>query len=432
MNQSGMRFRLGVFVLGTAILLGTLIVLFGETPTWFSRQLDYAIKFREAPGVEVGTPVRKSGVKIGQVTGFDLDPDSGEVKVFIAVQRRYQLRKGDKAILARGLVLGETAINFSPEGRDRTPAEGGHVFSGEPSSDLSQALGKVTDLIPPAQETMDEVRKLAKSVNEAMPEFRRTLTEAQVAANNFAKASESADNLIRGNQDKVTKAIDQFSTTIGRAADLLSDENQRHVNASIRNIRSASDKLDAVLSDAQTLMKNAEGTLKNVDKLTQNSDALVTESRQAVKSIRERVDNVGRNAEELVKDGRATLKRVNDSLTRGDEVLANLQKVTKDLSDRAPQLLKNLEEGTARFNQLTADAAEFVRTLASGDGTLRRLAVDPALYNNVNDLAANLNRSAARFDRILRDLELFADKVARHPELLGVSGAVSPSSGIKR
>jgi hypothetical protein len=35
-------------------------------------------------------------------------------------------------------------------------------------------------------------------------------------------------------------------------------------------------------------------------------------------------------------------------------------------------------------------------------------------------------------DRILKDLETFADKLARHPELLGVRGAIRPSEGLKQ
>jgi phospholipid/cholesterol/gamma-HCH transport system substrate-binding protein len=36
-----------------------------------------------------------------------------------------------------------------------------------------------------------------------------------------------------------------------------------------------------------------------------------------------------------------------------------------------------------------------------------------------------------RLDRALRDVEIFADKLARHPELLGIGGAIRPSSGVK-
>jgi phospholipid/cholesterol/gamma-HCH transport system substrate-binding protein len=36
-----------------------------------------------------------------------------------------------------------------------------------------------------------------------------------------------------------------------------------------------------------------------------------------------------------------------------------------------------------------------------------------------------------RLDRVLRDMEIFADKLARHPELIGLGGALRPSSGMK-
>ena len=56
---------------------------------------------------------------------------------------------------------------------------------------------------------------------------------------------------------------------------------------------------------------------------------------------------------------------------------------------------------------------------------------DPELYNNLNDAACMLTRLMPRVDRILRDVEVFADKIARHPESLGVGGAINPSSGLK-
>jgi hypothetical protein len=34
-------------------------------------------------------------------------------------------------------------------------------------------------------------------------------------------------------------------------------------------------------------------------------------------------------------------------------------------------------------------------------------------------------------DQVLRDLSVFADKVARHPEALGLGGVFRPSSGLK-
>jgi phospholipid/cholesterol/gamma-HCH transport system substrate-binding protein len=65
------------------------------------------------------------------------------------------------------------------------------------------------------------------------------------------------------------------------------------------------------------------------------------------------------------------------------------------------------------------------------DSTVYRLLNDPGLYNNLNTIACGLARMMPQLDRILKDLEVFADKIARHPEALGVGGAVRPGSGLK-
>jgi phospholipid/cholesterol/gamma-HCH transport system substrate-binding protein len=460
MNDQAMKFRLGVFVLGAAILLAILIILFGRAPMVFTRQVEYYVTLTQAPGVQPGTPVRKSGVKIGEVESVDLQPETGQVTVQIAVDRKYQLLQGDVATLGRSL-LGDTSINFVLEGDNRELAPSGFVYQGKLDPDLAAALRKATDLVGITESTLEEIRSAAKAINTSIPDVRRTNSEIQIAASNFARAAEGIDNMVRGNQDRLVKAIDAFVDAAGKTANVLSDENQRNLSVALQNIRNASGRFEQVMQDTEVLVKETQKTVKvvgervdvagksadeffteatktvknvgdRIDTVGKNAETLMTESRQTMKIVGERVDSVGRNADELIKESRVTVRRVNDSLSRTDEVLANLQQATKPLAERAPSVMKNLDESTARLNLITYNVGEFTRGLNQGDGTLRRLIMDPSLYQSIDDLAKNLNKSACRFDNILRDLELFADKVARHPELLGVSGAVSPSSGIKR
>ncbi|MER3414934.1 MAG: hypothetical protein C4297_01810 [Gemmataceae bacterium] len=411
MNDQAVKFRLGIFVLGASLLLAILIILFGEFPALFTRPYRYTIRFPQAPGVEAGTPVRKSGVRIGEVTNVELDPDTGDVIVQITVARKYQLRQGDLPVIGRGLVLGDASINFFPEGEDRRPAPDGFVFQGKPPTDIRQALGRATDLAQVTQDALEEIRSAAKGISDNMPVFRRTAEELQVAARNFGRVAERAEVLIETNQDKFTKTLDQVSELASRANDVLTEDNRKNLAALLRNMRDASDQLS---------------------QLARNADATLTDIRQSAKDFDAKLDSLSREATEGLREARATLKRLSDSLARADEVLTNVQQITRPLADQAPMLAKNLEQGLARFNQITMNLQDFSKALAEGDGTVRRLVSDPSLYNNVNDTVVGLQRAVSRFDRIIRDLELFADKIARHPELLGVGGVVSPSSGIKR
>src|SRR5258707_11069714 len=97
MAERALRLRLGLFMGGSLIALAGLVVLFGGAPQLFSTDAKYAILFPEAPGIGPGTPIRKSGVRIGQVTALDLDPVSGQVRVRINVDRKYRLRKTEEA-----------------------------------------------------------------------------------------------------------------------------------------------------------------------------------------------------------------------------------------------------------------------------------------------------------------------------------------------
>src|SRR5262249_11573957 len=143
------------------------------------------------------------------------------------------------------------------------------------------------------------------------------------------------------------------------------------------------------------------------------------------------LESITKNTDALLKESRTTVERVNQSVTRADEVLTNLQRTTKPMAERSDAILRNLDESTDKFNRLMTEITGLLRAGGQGDGSLRRFLSDPSLYNNLNDAACLLVRIMPRFDRVLRDLEVFADKIARHPESLGVGGAIRPSGGLK-
>lgn len=481
MNEQAMKFRLGIFVLGAGVLLAVLIVLFGDMPDIFRGQYTYTVRFASAPGVEAGTPVRKSGIRIGEVGSYTLDTESGAVTVNVVVDKKYQLRKGDLPALGRGL-LGDANINFVPvsdikQPGDRELAPTGFVYEGKSSDILTRLGAAATDLVPQSQATLDEVRELSKKLTEMMPEMKRTLQDAQVALNKMGNAAESADNILRSNQERIGKALDNVSsvserignlvtpqmtrrietillnteTVSAEMAALLNDENRRTATEALKSARVVMDRMALVMNDEtvkninstfkslQDIGMHAANTLKNIDggvadaqKLVRNLDGGVTDTRRLINNTNTRMDTLGPQVETTLKDAGSAMKRFATSAEKLDVVLTNLQQFTKDLGERGPMMLKNMEDASARVSQVVVDLGTFTRSLAQGDGTIRKLVMDPGLYNSLNEAAAAAGRGVIRFDRILYDFSILSDKLARHPELLGVSGAVAPSSGIKR
>src|SRR5579884_2871274 len=123
MTEQGMRFRIGLFVLASLVLLCGLVTLFGSFPSLFKHQNEYVVTFADAPNIGAGTPVRRSGVRIGEVKDIDLDQDSGEVRVHLLIERHYTLRRNEHPTLVQGLLGSDASIDLVPERGRSGPAD---------------------------------------------------------------------------------------------------------------------------------------------------------------------------------------------------------------------------------------------------------------------------------------------------------------------
>src|SRR5947209_12528506 len=124
MSERRQRLRLGAFILVSLLLLAGLIILFGGVPDWFLPRNAYSIRFVDAPGIGVGTPVRKSGVKVGEVSKVELDPDTGEVRVGVRLDPKFTPRTSEVPTVTRGLLSGDTFIDFMPKDPDKPQVRG--------------------------------------------------------------------------------------------------------------------------------------------------------------------------------------------------------------------------------------------------------------------------------------------------------------------
>jgi phospholipid/cholesterol/gamma-HCH transport system substrate-binding protein len=431
MNERALRFRLGLFVLLALVLFAFLATFLGSVPTWFKRANSYTIEFTDAPTIAQGTPVRRSGVRIGEVNRVELDDETGEVSVTISVDKKYMLRRYEQPTLVVGLLGGDSSIDFIPkktdEPPDRTPIPPESVLRGVRQPTVGSLVSQASEVVPTTQEllndirkslksmerltplteetireyrdlartankaapqilkTNDEIQQLVKAVRETVPDLRRTNDEVQTAARSFGRLSERLDLLVQSNQDKLVKSLDNLNDVLARVGGVLSDENQRAFTATLKNLRTSSD---------------------NLPQMTKNADDVLKETREVLKTLREAV-------------------------VRSESLIANLEAASKPLAERAPSILKNVDESTDRLNRMLGDLNELMRAVGEGQGSLRRFIADPALYNHLDEVAVQILRMTPRINRMLADLEIFSDKLARHPESLGLGGVVHPGSGIK-
>ena len=94
-------------------------------------------------------------------------------------------------------------------------------------------------------------------------------------------------------------------------------------------------------------------------------------------------------------------------------------------------MIERLERGSENLELLLAQVYAFSQALNSQEGTVGRLIRDPQLYENLNKAVANIEQVSRDLKPVVRDVRVFSDKIARHPELLGVRGALEQTTGTK-
>jgi len=198
------------------------------------------------------------------------------------------------------------------------------------------------------------------------------------------------------------------SESVSRLADnidriMLGDDN-RFENLA-RKTERALDAFTLAMDNTNDVLGDAEARRRLRESINALPDVLV-QLRGAVKGIGATVDSADRN-------------------------LRNLEGLTRPLGERGEGMVARIDATIGRLDEVLTQAVGFTRALNESDGTLGRLVRDPAVYDDLSVAAANVKRLTQELRPIVNDVRVFTDKIARHPEQLGVRGALDRGPGLK-
>ena len=120
-----------------------------------------------------------------------------------------------------------------------------------------------------------------------------------------------------------------------------------------------------------------------------------------------------------------------DAMETVQHNLKNLQGLTEPLGRRGEMLVQRMTDGTGKLNQVMDEMLRFSRTLNDPSSAIGQLMNNPELVRHLTRAIKNIDEITRQLKPILDDARVFSDKIARHPEVLGVRGAIKPSPGIK-
>jgi len=363
MNERVMQFRLGMFVIGAGLVLTMLIVWFGESPSLLRDSSYVTVRFTDAPGVSEGIPVRKSGIRIGEVESVAFDERPGQpdgVLVTLSIERKYKIRAGSTPRINKALV-GDVSIDMSPgagPGLLKTSSDrrNAPIIEGEVALDPAKALLSATAALDSFKKAADGISAVTQKVG-GIDEL---LTTWKGTGEKLGAASESFDRLVKANEGDFKPALASLRQFAENANNTFDAQTQSQLKTGIDRFSTAAAKLDSGLADLQPFVKD----------LGAGVDAKPT-------------TNFGWG------------------LLRFNRIMYDVGLLTQTLEDK---------DKPGRLNP---------------NGSFQRMVTRPELYENINSMAVNASKFFEKGKDVMANFNKFAERVARDPSAL-TRGALSP------
>ncbi len=177
----------------TLILFGYWVGLYDP----FSNRQELHVMYNYAGGIDVGSPVRVMGIKVGKVKAIEFKPGfktpSGEevqLQITVVIDRAAwkSVREDSRFYINLAGVIGEKFLEITPGSIDATQLKSGQIVRGEdpPRIDqlISQSYGLAGKIIEVIEKNEGTVSNTIAQVDKLLTNFNKTLQLLDKTRNN--------------------------------------------------------------------------------------------------------------------------------------------------------------------------------------------------------------------------------------------------------
>ena len=163
----GRAFRLGLFIVGTLLILGAGVFLIGSKQLRFHRTYQLKALFPNVAGLQEGANVRVGGIQQGAVRRIDLpNRRDGQVVVVMDLEPRTRniINKGSVALVhAEGLV-GDKYVEISFGDKDAPAVKDGDTIKSEPPIDIADLIKRADGILSTTDDAMQSVQSTTRNL----------------------------------------------------------------------------------------------------------------------------------------------------------------------------------------------------------------------------------------------------------------------------
>ncbi|MGQ9487394.1 MAG: MlaD family protein [Armatimonadota bacterium] len=317
--------RKAVFLVGMTIILAaawtiaTVVYLRGALAA--SRVYHIEAVFPDALGIREQARVYLAGVEVGEVQKVSLTPDL-RARVRMAVRRDVMVPEDSTAVVMSPGIAGVDKLIALVPGKSPRGVEEGSEIRGTKEPGIS-------DLAPAAQEALQDVQKMVRSLSELIDLYRDVEMQAS----------------IKRTLKNVEQASARLTTVVEQAQKLLASTG-RSFDTVVQDTRRSTRLLPQVVEDLQGLLEQSRELVRTAQHATESFDRFVSDERfqQSLRDMAQEMsvlsaklnriaDDIGKYTgdEELRQNVRTTVAEARATLTEARQATEKVNRFVERL-----------------------------------------------------------------------------------------------------
>jgi phospholipid/cholesterol/gamma-HCH transport system substrate-binding protein len=271
----------------------------------------YRAYFPFAGGIEPGATVRYAGgPKAGRVEQLRIDPqDPALIEITFTVRSEFPVKTDSHVKIMSSSPLGDNHLEIFPGSSQAGDAATGSLLPAEPYLDFNALASRINEIAPQAEQ-------LLKTLNDRSTELKTTVERIN-------------DLMSEQNRANLSAAL---SNTSG-----LLQENRPQIQATLRHIRDASQRLGPLLENLNKTSEQANRSLDHIDAmLGENRSDL----RQSVAELRKLLLSVNELTGRIDQTMDVNSENIDDVIENLNHITENLKEFTDTIKGRPDSLIR--------------------------------------------------------------------------------------------
>lgn len=282
MSEQKLELLVGTFIIAGMILIGGMILTVSGVGL-FKGTYYVVVRMDHIGDLQIGAPVKRSGVQIGRVTDIQLQKD--HIRIVTEIDDTADLTKDATASIETAGVVGDTFLEFS-QGTNSDFLK--HADTVEEALAAKQVRGmgsiRMNELFHQVQSIGQELTSITKNVNEIIGDdevkknIRETIANTNavtIEAKRLLKSlNRTSKNVEVASEDilATTKNVKEMAATVQTAVnDTIGDPKTREdLKVAMSNVRKLSDELLMKKEQLTTVLENVQVVSEDAKVITAN------------------------------------------------------------------------------------------------------------------------------------------------------------------